>query len=86
MAAVENGNTLKMKDICVQFLIDGYLIGTVCRGEFGGSGDLPPTRDPPVLQIEIRRDLRKGDLFGCGTGALHACFMWASLQQFPVKL
>lgn len=36
MAVVENGNSLKMKDICVQFLIDGCLIGTVCRGEFGG--------------------------------------------------
>ena len=37
MAAVENGNLLKMKDICVKFLIDGCLIGTVCRrGGFGG--------------------------------------------------
>lgn len=35
MAAVENGKPLKTKDMCVQFLIDGYLIGTVCRGEFG---------------------------------------------------
>ena len=36
MAAVQNGNLLKMKNICVKFLIDGCLIGTVCRGEFGG--------------------------------------------------
>lgn len=36
MAAVENGNLLKMKNICVKFLIDGCLIGTVCRGGFGG--------------------------------------------------
>jgi hypothetical protein len=36
MAAVENGNSLKMKDMCVKFLIDGCLIGTVCRDGFGG--------------------------------------------------
>ncbi len=36
MAAVQIGNLLKMKNICVKFLIDGCLIGTVCRSEFGG--------------------------------------------------
>lgn len=35
MAAVENCNLLKMKDICVKFLIDGCLIGWACRDEFG---------------------------------------------------
>lgn len=36
MAAVQNGNLLKIKNIYVKILIDGCLIGTVCRGESGG--------------------------------------------------